>query len=200
MPGGLICRLSIDHHGIQRYHPCTFPIADSSPGAQHNAFLVESKFCTNRFYRRVFIAVALSNCNHSSTFSTFLLQSGNVLSCIPPTADETSSEFSTKDTQSVWLKLVSSLATISPSHMLGWGLVFSQPSFNQAAWPYFSYFNGYLDNVGGKQRFFCFYSRYLVALSLTLFFTVLELIGFFSGLSMFTTLPNMFCILQNALW
>lgn len=36
--------------------------------------------------------------------------------------------------------------------------------------------------------------RLLVALSLTLVCTVVELAGFFSGLSMFTSLPNLFCI------
>lgn len=35
-------------------------------------------------------------------------------------------------------------------------------------------------------------TQLLVALSLSLVFTVTELLGFFSGLSLFTTLPNMF--------
>ena len=71
MCGGSICRLSIDHHhGVQRYHPCTFPITDSSPGAQYNALLVASKFCTNRFYRCVRIVVALSNCDHNCSISS----------------------------------------------------------------------------------------------------------------------------------
>ncbi len=35
--------------------------------------------------------------------------------------------------------------------------------------------------------------RLLVALSLTMLFTVVELVGFLSGLSLFTSLPNMFC-------
>lgn len=43
----------------------------------------------------------------------------------------------------------------------------------------------------------CISCRLLVALSLTLVCTVVELAGFFSGLSMFTSLPNLFCILPT---
>ena len=46
------------------------------------------------------VLVALSNSVFTMCmYYSSLMQSGNVLSCIPPAADESSSEFSTKDTQ-----------------------------------------------------------------------------------------------------